>query len=971
MALQTTQVELTFTQGADNKTDSKNTAYTSFQTLKNSRYSKIGAVIPRGGLTNFATFSGLTGSTDVIADNDYIVAKNDESTYLISLETISNRIGSEMPGAYKRVYSGDTSANISTIGAFTLGTANLVVHIWAAQDNITTGNVGIAVYDAVSGRVMAKGTTRNLGRVYAMQYYNNNGPRLMYEDSTHTLRIVSIDPFAASTALILGSNATYANAPTATTTLRWAVASNNTAVMVTYAEDGSTTVKKQFFTSSSTAPVGSAALTFTNPARSLANTVVTTQAGANFMMCATSDATGGTAEVQAAFYTSAGAPVGSTQTTSATVQAAPLKCWAYETSTTPMYGFSWLIGGTAPVVREYAFTTSSIIPLGPYSAQALPVSAPTVNRLMLLDAFTEPTYGSQAILKMSDAATNVSPVAVVGVGMNLGQSNNAEQMQLNRPGVIGTKTYFNCPVVTAVDGFAPPTGTIGKVGLTLKTQASILIWDSAELVTSFLDRSNQQALYIGTSSRVVGATERLGTPWPELTTQIADLSVVVGTRVANPSVVSYVFAKVWKSSEGVEYRTYSTIYTANFVAAQTLQYILRTQEFYTHTTALLVSSIELYRTQENGTIFYLAQTQTLPGTYTDTSTEAGILGNRTADLNAGELPPQAVPAMRAITNFADRVAFVSADKPSTVGFNRPSFYPVGTSTANGLEVDISTEGGDIVTMQDMDSCLYIFKANTISTLYGDPAGATGEGSTLATPKILFNGTGCTDARSAILTSKGIVFKSGKGFYLIARNQQLSFVGEGPISDTSKVTGATVAQNQYEVIFSHASGSTWVLNLDTGAWYEWVHPSVIRGVSSSSGSIYMITDTALLKYNEAVSKDLTSIDYAQDIKTGWVRTSNIRGFQRVRRAYMEGSCTLACNLKVQVFVDYGSTPVQEFNFNIVPQDVLQLDLHLAVQKCESMSFRFLTDKAGLSLSGGTLEVGLKQGPDKSRSSSSNY
>ena len=87
--------------------------------------------------------------------------------------------------------------------------------------------------------------------------------------------------------------------------------------------------------------------------------------------------------------------------------------------------------------------------------------------------------------------------------------------------------------------------------------------------------------------------------------------------------------------------------------------------------------------------------------------------------------------------------------------------------------------------------------------------------------------------------------------------------------------------------------------------------------------------------------------------------------------MEGSCTLACNLKVQVFVDYGSTPVQEFNFNIVPQDVLQLDLHLAVQKCESMSLRFLTDKAGLSLSGGTLEVGLKQGPDKSRSSSSNY
>lgn len=965
MPLNTTSIDLVFSEGVDTKTGDKNTAYTSFQTMSNSRYGKLGVAVPRGGFGLFATLPE-SGSTKVIADNDFVVTTANNKLYTMGGTNTYNGMGTELAGGFKRLYGGDADPLLTSVTAYSDSGINYVIHAWATADNATTGNVGISVYDSTSDRIVAKGII-NVGVLKSLQLISSSsiGVYLLYVDSLFDLKAVFIDPFAHSTLTINAGAVTWANAPTATTVMRWAATVSGSTITVVYAADNAVTVSKQQFSSFGSAPAGSVALTFVNAATGITVSTVTTQGTATVMIAA-SDATAGV--MKARFYTNAGALIGSEQT--ATVYTSTiLRCWAYE-NTTPVYGVS--IAGSAGVFRAtYAITSSSIAPSLGYLAAALPLSGSTSTDLAVYDSFTEPTYGSQGVLK--SVALTGSLAATVGVGMNLGQLVEVESLQLNNPVTLGTKTYFIAPVATSIDGFLPPgTSGITKTTLTVKTQSSLIVWDSAELLPSYLDRSKRQSLYIGGTARYLGATDRGGSPWPEPGIKITNnLSIVAGSHVAGKT-ISYVFAKVWKSAEGVEYRSYSTIYTMVTTAASTLQYILTPSEFRHASGPATDVVFEVYRTEENGTIFYLAETRTFSGTFVDASVDTAIIGKRTADINGNELPPQAIPTVRAVSGFGDRIALVSADKPSTVLFDRPSSYPVGTSFANGLEVEVLSEGGDITAVQTMDSCLYVFKDNCIFTIYGDPAGATGENSSLSTPKILFSGVGCIEPRSIVLTPKGILFKSGKGFYMIARNQAVGFVGAGPFDDLAvTVTGAAMAQNEYEVYFTHSNSSIWVLNLDTNAWYNWSLTEIPRGVSVSNGQMLMVTDTSIQKYSEALSKDLVSLDFTQDLKTGWVRMNHIRGYQRVRRAYMSGAISKTCTVTVQVFTDYEPTIKQQFDWSFsgaTPN--LQLDLHLSVQKCEAIQFRFYCSAGALSLSGGTLEVGLKDGPDKSRSSATN-
>lgn len=963
--IQTTSIDLQFTEGADTKTDSKNTAYTSFQTLQNSRYSKIGVVVPRGGFSLFGTnvTSASSSSDNITADDDHVLTKNSQSLYTIGAGSASVKIGSELAGGFKRLYGGDALPLINTVVGQTISGTGYIVNIWATADNATTGRVGVAVYDATTDRVVAKGTT-NLFAVRALQLITtaNGSIYLIAENTSFDLAAYSIDIFASSTTGIIAGAFTWANQPTGTTAMRWAVATSGNTITAIWSEDNSVSVKMQQFSSFNVAPAPTTILTMANPARGISVCPVTSQGTATVMVCASASVS---PETKVKFYTNTGTLVGAQQSTSTTVTD-PTKCWSYESATGPVYGVSY------PIIQHFV-TSSSIAPQTSYQVGANLVSAPTSANYAILDANTEPTYGSQAAILMD--SFNSSHLGNLGVGMNLGQLLESETHQLDRPAVIGTKTYFTAPVITAVDGFlapSPAAGSIAKVTLTPKVQASLILWDSAELLTTQLERSKQQALYIGGTTRVIGASERTGTPWPEIATNLTtDLSLVAGGTRALNDVVSYVFAKVWKSAEGVEYRTYSTIYTAKHNANTSLQYVIKTQDFGTYNQANNATSIELYRTVENGIIFYLAETRTGIGTFIDSSVTTAIVGKRTADINGNELPPQSIPSVRAVTAWGDRIAMVGPDKPNTVLFDRPSMYPVGTSTANGLEVEVPAEGGNITALQDMDSALYVFKDNSIFTIYGDPAGATGENSTLSVPKILFNGTGCVDPRSVILTPKGIVFKSGKGFYIIARNQALSFIGQGPFSAlTTSVVGAQIAQNQYEVYFAHANGRIWVLNLDTMAWYEWITTHNARGISTSGGVLLSIGETGVYKYLDTTVNDTAGGDVPQDIRTGWVRMSHIRGYQRIRRAYIIGSCTSATTLTIQIYTDYGSTPVQTFTYNLTATDPLQFDLHMSVQKCEAMQFRFTTSSAGLTISGATMEVGVKEGTDKSRTSASN-
>jgi hypothetical protein len=282
----------------------------------------------------------------------------------------------------------------------------------------------------------------------------------------------------------------------------------------------------------------------------------------------------------------------------------------------------------------------------------------------------------------------------------------------------------------------------------------------------------------------------------------------------------------------------------------------------------------------------------------------------------------------------------------------------------------------------MDSALYLFKSNQILTTYGDPPGATGEGGSFSIPQVVFDGVGVKDPESIILTPKGIMFKSDKGFYMILRNQELAYIGEGPFNQTAQVYSATCDLQRQEVLFTLADGIILVYNYYQNAWSYYDVPwTPVPGGGMYRGNRHLLGATTAAYYLP-ISDDspgyqdgsVTNIETV--VETGWIRMNGIAGYQRVKRAYCVGdwsdtSADLA-DLTVDVAIDYGSSAGQAVTVDVGDMPVRsEFEIHLSKQKCESIKFTFTQNQGRFEISGMTLDLGVKSGTNKSRAGAGSY
>jgi hypothetical protein len=277
----------------------------------------------------------------------------------------------------------------------------------------------------------------------------------------------------------------------------------------------------------------------------------------------------------------------------------------------------------------------------------------------------------------------------------------------------------------------------------------------------------------------------------------------------------------------------------------------------------------------------------------------------------------------------------------------------------------------------MDSALYLFKSNQILTTYGDPPGATGEGGSFSIPQVVFDGVGVRDPESIVLTPKGIMFRSDKGFYMILRNQELAYIGEGPFSFSAQVYSAVCDLERQEVLFTLADGNVLVYNYYQNGWSYYDTPwtpvpggGMYKGnrhlLGATTGAYFLPISADSPTYQDAGASNIESV-----VETGWVRLNGIAGFQRVKRAYVVGDWTTvggSTDLDIQLAVDYSSTVAQTVSFlpgdvSFTPKD--SIEIHVAPQKCEALKFKFIQDRDRLDISGITLDIGTKQGTNKGR------
>lgn len=982
--IQSQLVDLVFTGGADNKTDDKNKLFTSFAFMENSRTDKLSAARPRGGI-DFKTIESQVEPTrfsqgfGAFSDDKHNVLLAHGLSWRVApdTDTITSReliSGSEVRGLARRQILG-----ISDQGQVSTAVANKrICTVWRSvsggESKIFVNVQGFDGTEVVQG-YFSEPNAGGVG-VQALAVVNMNNTFVVVYDNRGTFKALKVIEQETPVLTAL----TWASAPLGSD-LCWDVFADGDN-LYTYADNGSgapTLYKHQL--SGTTL----SAVTSTTPG---------SQSGYNFKAMIKIESmsngaylaatcTDGTTARHLEFFDSNLTPIGTRVSTPST--AVTPKTWIAQRDTDRLAFGCTGVNGTKffTHVRSYYNTTTAVttndlaVNLG-CDLVCKPIYLD--DRLMAtVDTHTSPTYGSQALLEYVEGGTITDPGLLAGVSKNLGTfKETVGEQRLPQP-VVADSTYIFPVCMVGEVYVSPPSagtaGTIKVVGITPTVQASLITITQSEYADKMIDSSRNQSVLFGSVPRAVGAYRQIAAAWPEA--HLADgngLTVVAGTRVGT---YSFVFAKVLTLPDGTVYRSYGPIQTANLNNHQ-INYTTNVLDYaIASAPGTATVKIEVYRTTVNGSgIFYLDRSTPGLGTDLFVTSETDLVGNRIADISGGALYPEPAGAIRAITQWKSRTAAVMVDQGTVIKFNTPTNAPQGTVFASGLEVDVGTDGGDITALGAMDHTLYIFKRNSILTLSGDPPGATGENGTLSEATVLRNGMGCIDPRAVILTPRGLMFASQTGFHIIGRNQEWQFIGEGPYDVRgTKVTGMTVDETQCEVYVAYGSSGVWVYNYESQQWYNWALTQTVQGAAIHAGKLTVSTSSGYGNYQKTQLFDrtfdsfggATSTGIQQRYKTGWLRPDHIRGFQRLRRIYLAAQALQGSTLQLKVYVDYGINAVETHTLPFTQGNNVQFDIHLATQKCEAIAFEFIVPAASLVLSGATLELGVKQGPDKSRSS----
>ena len=339
--------------------------------------------------------------------------------------------------------------------------------------------------------------------------------------------------------------------------------------------------------------------------------------------------------------------------------------------------------------------------------------------------------------------------------------------------------------------------------------------------------------------------------------------------------------------------------------------------------------IELYRTTNNGTLFYKVSDQALSSTVKastnaknfnyikikDTITDTDLQDNELLYTTGGVLENTPIGSASMVESYKNRVFLGGVEaSPNMLYYSKSVQGNVFDTTPvefnNLFSIEVPSPGGKVVALKKMDDKLIIFKERAIYMLTGEGPNNLGEQNDFIEPQLVTSDLGCKFANSVAFMPKGLMFMSQKGIYLLNRSLGLEYIG-APAEDykDATITKATVVPKKDEVRFLASDGPTAIYNYFLNMWYTYTDH---RGNSSC----LVGDDYFLATYKDKVYKQVsTTASFGgamvpMKVETGWLSFSGVQGFQRVYRMLLLGEYKSPHKLLIKVAYNYDDVWQQE-------------------------------------------------------------
>ena len=388
----------------------------------------------------------------------------------------------------------------------------------------------------------------------------------------------------------------------------------------------------------------------------------------------------------------------------------------------------------------------------------------------------------------------------------------------------------------------------------------------------------------------------------------------------------------------------------------------------------------IYSTTNGGTAYRRANdTPSVSATPQRVCSDTDLL-TREVLYTTGSVLPNAMPDGPPVVGlFNDRVLASSPNEDDVLYAQKPPSIGYGPEFSDQLTVGISAKGGPVTAIvENVDKCC-VFKKRSIQVFTGEGYTATGEGG-YSNAETIYEHLGCPGPWAATSTPVGVMFDTGgQGIWLLGRDLQLSYVGEGVDSwKDTEVYSVSVVPNEQEVRWLMASGEILAYNWTASAWSVFTPfpcwdiglangvPIYLRQSTSNLGGVYTDSDTAFTDMMSGVI-DVSAANITMQAVTGWMNFAGLQGYQRVWRALFTGDYSDIHTLLVDVGYDYKPTYADAFSLasaNIMAGSSVydgQVTLHQSFSKSVRLKLRASSsagDTTGpMSLTGLSFEVGI--------------
>jgi len=340
--------------------------------------------------------------------------------------------------------------------------------------------------------------------------------------------------------------------------------------------------------------------------------------------------------------------------------------------------------------------------------------------------------------------------------------------------------------------------------------------------------------------------------------------------------------------------------------------------------------VEVYRTTNNGTVFYKVSGQDPSANYPfilnnigqgpfsafrDTITDDNLTDNELLYTTGGVLENTPAPACTIMEVYKNIIFMAGLENPYNIQYSKVVGYNTAVDFNDTLILETPTTGGPVSALKGMDDKLFIFKNTSIYFIAGGQNNFTSYlrtragGVTNMELPVLSSDIGCINKNSCVLTPIGIMFKSNRGIYLISRNMQLEYIG-APVQEYNNlvINDSCLYAKEGEVRFITERTDCIVYNYERDVWYTFSQHS---GTSCSviDEQYYYINDVdRLLVESDEYDDDGSSVPLV--LETGWMSFAKVQGFQRVYRMLILGNYKSAHQLRVKIAYNYDDTWVDE-------------------------------------------------------------